>query len=210
MLRLSILSRVFAPAPLRIGRRGGHRINRFATAKPPQDDDDDNDDEHGYHEEDFDDMEFDDDDDDDDDMDFDEDFEDMEWMELGNPQFINAADRKVEEHVKQKVRVQRAKHSKRRFVDRIRIKATGGHGGNGCASFFSTSLATCVQLCTKSHSDGACVCNYTGESAMRKRPNGGHGGAGGNVIIQADDRIQNLANATHHFKGGAGLNGMRT
>ncbi|GAB9466264.1 hypothetical protein Gpo141_00003642 [Globisporangium polare] len=177
MLRLSILSRVLAPAPLRIGRRGGHRINRFATAKPPQDDDDD-DNEHGYHEEDFDDMEF-----DDDDMDLDEDFEGMEWMELGNPQFINAADRKVEEHVKQKVRVQRAKHSKRRFVDRIRIKATGGYGGNGCASFFS-------------------------ESAMRKRPNGGHGGAGGNVVIEADDRIQNLANATHHFKGGAGLNGM--
>lgn len=45
---------------------------------------------------------------------------------------------------------------------------------------------------------------------MRKRPNGGHGGAGGNVVIEADDRIQNLANATHHFKGGAGLNGMRT
>lgn len=45
---------------------------------------------------------------------------------------------------------------------------------------------------------------------MRKRPNGGHGGAGGNVVIQADDRMQNLANATHHFKGGAGLNGMRT
>jgi GTPase involved in cell partitioning and DNA repair len=44
---------------------------------------------------------------------------------------------------------------------------------------------------------------------MRRRPNGGHGGAGGNVIIEADSRIQNLANATHHFKGGAGLNGMR-
>lgn len=49
-----------------------------------------------------------------------------------------------------------------------------------------------------------------GESAMRRRPNGGHGGAGGNVVIQADDRMQNLATATHHFKGGAGLNGMRT
>lgn len=143
MLRLSVLSRVLAPTPLRIGRRT-HRLQHFATAKPPQhDDDDDDDDEHGYHEEDFDDMEFDDDDDDDDDdMDFDDDddFGGMEWMEQGNAQFINAADRKVEEHVKQKVRVQRAKHSKRRFVDRIRIKATGGHGGNGCSSFFSTSM----------------------------------------------------------------------
>jgi GTPase involved in cell partitioning and DNA repair len=44
---------------------------------------------------------------------------------------------------------------------------------------------------------------------MRRRPNGGHGGAGGNVVIQADERMQNLATATHHFKGGAGLNGMR-
>ncbi|TDH64852.1 hypothetical protein CCR75_001695 [Bremia lactucae] len=90
---------------------------------------------------------------------------------------------KTVEHVKQKVRVQRAKHSKRRFVDRIRVKATGGHGGNGCASFFS-------------------------ESATRKRPNGGHGGAGGDVVIEASAQMQNLANATHHFKGGSGTNGM--
>lgn len=144
MLRLSVLARVFAPAPLRIGRRAG--AQRFASSKPPadgnDDDDDDDDEELGYHEEDFDDMEFDDDDDDDfddDDFDDDEDFDDAQWMELGNPQAIGAAERKVEEHVKQKVRVQRAKHSKRRFVDRIRIKATGGHGGNGCASFFSAS-----------------------------------------------------------------------
>uniref|UniRef100_K3W6W2 OBG-type G domain-containing protein n=1 Tax=Globisporangium ultimum (strain ATCC 200006 / CBS 805.95 / DAOM BR144) TaxID=431595 RepID=K3W6W2_GLOUD len=188
MLRLSCLARVVAPAPLRLGRqkRGafGPKLHKFSTtSKGRDDDDDDDDDEHGYHEEDFDDMEFSDDDEDFDD-DFDEnDFDDMTWMEQGNAQFLDAANRKVEEHVKQKVRVQRAKHSKRRFVDRIRIKATGGHGGNGCASFFS-------------------------ESAMRKRPNGGHGGAGGNVVIEADDCIQNLANATHHFKGGAGLNGM--
>ncbi|KAK1948314.1 Serine/threonine-protein kinase ICK [Phytophthora citrophthora] len=91
--------------------------------------------------------------------------------------------RKVEEHVKRKVSVRRAQHSKRRFVDRIRVKATGGHGGNGCASFFS-------------------------ESAMRKRPNGGHGGAGGDVVIEASDKKQNLGNATHHFKGGSGTNGM--
>ena len=45
---------------------------------------------------------------------------------------------------------------------------------------------------------------------MRKRPNGGHGGSGGNVVIEADPYCQNLGNATHHFKGGAGLNGMRT
>lgn len=143
MLRISCLSRVFAPTPLRIGRKHGafgrgSKLHKFSTSKgrdeDEDDEDDDDDDEHGYHEEDFDDMDFDEEDDDDDD----DEFADMEWMEQGNAQFLSAADRKVEEHVKQKVRVQRAKHSKRRFVDRIRIKATGGHGGNGCSSFFST------------------------------------------------------------------------
>ena len=108
-----------------------------------------------------------------------------DWNDLDDDSVVTAGRRKVEEHVKQKVRVQRAKHSKRRFVDRIRVKATGGHGGNGCASFFS-------------------------ESAMLKRPNGGHGGAGGDVMIEASDKMQNLANATHHFKGGSGTNGMCT
>ena len=91
--------------------------------------------------------------------------------------------RKVDEQVKQKVRVRRAQHSKRRFVDRVRVKTSGGHGGNGCASFFA-------------------------ESAVRKRPNGGHGGAGGDVVIEATGKMQNLGNATHHFKAGAGTNGM--
>ncbi|KAG7401598.1 Mitochondrial ribosome-associated GTPase 2 [Phytophthora boehmeriae] len=113
--------------------------------------------------------------------DIDEDFD--AWTLDDEDDVAATSKRQVEEHVKQKVRVRRAKHSKRRFVDRIRVKATGGHGGNGCASFFS-------------------------ESATRKRPNGGHGGAGGDVVIQASARMQNLANATHHFKGGAGLNGM--
>lgn len=44
-------------------------------------------------------------------------------------------DTEMEEHVKQKVSVHRARHSSCRFVDRIRIKAIGGHGGNGCSSF---------------------------------------------------------------------------
>ncbi|POM75441.1 Phospholipid-transporting ATPase, partial [Phytophthora palmivora] len=110
---------------------------------------------------------------------------DDDWALEDDGDVASAGRRKVEEHVKKKVSVRRAQHSKRRFVDRIRVKATGGHGGNGCASFFS-------------------------ESAMRKRPNGGHGGAGGDVVIEASDKMQNLANATHHFKGGAGTNGMRT
>ncbi|KAF1784074.1 P-type ATPase, N-terminal [Phytophthora cactorum] len=114
-----------------------------------------------------------------------DDLDDMgdDWELDDEGDVASAGRRKVEEHVKQKVSVRRAKHSKRRFVDRIRVKATGGHGGNGCASFFS-------------------------ESAMRKRPNGGHGGAGGDVVIETSDKMQNLANATHHFKGGSGTNGM--
>ncbi|KAI9907078.1 hypothetical protein PsorP6_004326 [Peronosclerospora sorghi] len=113
----------------------------------------------------------------------------LDWEDIGDDENWTLEDeassehRKIEEHVKQKVRVRRAQHSKRRFVDRIRVKATGGHGGNGCASFFS-------------------------ESAIRKRPNGGHGGAGGDVVIEACNRVQNLANAVHHLKGGAGSNGM--
>ncbi|CAI5747379.1 unnamed protein product [Peronospora destructor] len=108
-----------------------------------------------------------------------------DWMldDEGESNVASVGHRKNEEHVKQKVRVRRAQHSKRRFVDRLRVKATGGHGGNGCASFFC-------------------------ESTVRKRPNGGHGGAGGDVVIEANDKIQNLGNATHHFKAGAGTNGM--
>jgi hypothetical protein len=174
MLRLNCLARAVSSTPLRLGvGRKQSRLLRsagasFSTRSRGDDDDDDE-----YNEVDWsDDEDF----DDDDLNDVDEEWDD--WDAAGEQGT-------VQEHVKQKVSVRRATHSKRRFVDRIRIKATGGHGGNGCSSFFS-------------------------ESAMRKRPNGGHGGAGGNVFIRADARVQNLANATHHFRGGAGLNGMRT
>ncbi|CAH0488886.1 unnamed protein product [Peronospora farinosa] len=120
-------------------------------------------------------------------LDLDLDFNDIDdyedWTLDDESDVASVGRRQIEEHVKQKVRVRRAQHSKRRFVDRIRVKATGGHGGNGCASFFS-------------------------ESAVRKRPNGGHGGAGGDVVIEANDKMQNLGNATHHFRAGAGTNGM--
>ncbi|GLD91593.1 hypothetical protein PINS_up000126 [Pythium insidiosum] len=200
MLRLTSLARAVSLTPLRLGRKTtaatigqtasfSRQRRRGGAAVPPADNDDaddDDDDDDDYLEEDWGDDG--DDDDDDDDFDFDDDDLD-DWMGEetmgGLPGKLKRGASGVEEHVKQKVSVRRAKHSKRRFVDRIRIKATGGHGGNGCSSFFS-------------------------ESAMRKRPNGGHGGAGGNVIITADSRIQNLANATHHFKGGSGQNGMRT
>ncbi|KAL0592302.1 hypothetical protein ABG067_000410 [Albugo candida] len=74
------------------------------------------------------------------------------------------------------------KRGKHRFVDRIRIKAVGGYGGNGC-------------------------CSFEAKKSFRKRPSGGHGGAGGAVIVQADSAVQDLASSTHHFKGERGQNG---
>ncbi|KAG1703113.1 hypothetical protein DVH05_008025 [Phytophthora capsici] len=163
MLRVSSLLRGLTSAPVR--RRT--ILNRFALRTFSSQDGEDDDEDDEELELDWDDLE-----------DLDE-----AWELNVEGDVASSGRRKVEEHVKRKVSVRRAQHSKRRFVDRIRVKATGGHGGNGCASFFS-------------------------ESATRKRPNGGHGGAGGDVVIEASDKMQNLGNATHHFKGGAGTNGM--
>ncbi|OQR95749.1 GTPase [Thraustotheca clavata] len=144
-------------------------------------------------EEDFDDEEFNDDDDfddenfDDDDFDFDDedsmDFDEMDDLlnEFDAPGSIGS--KKIKEQVKTKVSIRRSKHSKRKFIDRIRIRVKGGHGGNGCTSFVS-------------------------EGPGQKRPNGGHGGAGGDVILHVDGRLQNLYKPTHHFNGGDGWNGM--
>ncbi|KAG9415353.1 Mitochondrial ribosome-associated GTPase 2 [Aphanomyces cochlioides] len=138
--------------------------------------------------EDFDDEDFDDEDFDDEDFDMDdmmefegmEGFEDMSAFHAGHSFGDNA---KVKEQVKKKVSIRRAKHSKRKFIDRIRIRVKGGHGGNGCTSFVT-------------------------EGPGQKRPNGGHGGAGGDVIIRVDPRLQNLYKPTHHFNGEDGWNGM--
>ena len=63
-----------------------------------------------------------------------------------------------------------------RFVDRVRVRATGGSGGKGCISHGS-------QL----------------GSRYKKRPNGGHGGNGGFVFIVADEKEQSLNMSSHHF-----------
>ncbi|KAL3673632.1 hypothetical protein V7S43_001331 [Phytophthora oleae] len=170
MLRVSSLLRGLTSAPMRRRTILNHSTLRAFSSQGGEDEDEDEDDE----ELELDDLE----------LDWD-DIEDLDeaWELNDEGDVASSGRRKVEEHVKRKVSVRRAQHSKRRFVDRIRVKATGGHGGNGCASFFS-------------------------ESAMRKRPNGGHGGAGGDVVIEASDKMQNLGNATHHFKGGSGTNGM--
>jgi GTP-binding protein len=76
----------------------------------------------------------------------------------------------------------RFKTRKYSFVDRIRVRGKGGTGGRGCVS--QESLGP-----------------------NRMIPNGGHGGEGGNVIIQADKRVQSLSFPTHHFNGEHGKNG---
>lgn len=126
--RIPVLARALSLAPL---SQQAHRPqsvfwrkSQRAFASSRKDDEDDDDDMENWDDVDDDDEEFDFDDLEDDD-------DDLSWLQPGN------GERKVEEQVKQKVRIQRAKHTKRRFVDRIRIKATGGHGGNGCSSFFS-------------------------------------------------------------------------
>ncbi|KDO26106.1 obg family GTPase CgtA [Saprolegnia parasitica CBS 223.65] len=136
-------------------------------------DDEDEDDEDDYDEDDgidFDDLDL-------DEMDFDDDDDPM----LQEPGSIG--NKNVKEQVKAKVSIRRSKHSKRKFIDRIRLRVKGGHGGNGCTSFVS-------------------------EGAGMKRPNGGHGGGGGDVILRVDARLQNLYKPTHHFNGGDGWNGM--
>lgn len=71
-----------------------------------------------------------------------------------------------------------------KFVDVARIKVLGGDGGKGCLSYES---------------------KYG--SRYKKRPDGGHGGDGGYVVIVADANEQSLNMSTHHYKGQDGGNG---
>lgn len=73
-----------------------------------------------------------------------------------------------------------------KFVDRIGVAVTGGKGGKGCISFEKMANAR-----------GGAV----------KRPSGGHGGQGGDVIFVADPRVQSLGMDRHHFHGKAGGSG---
>lgn len=61
---------------------------------------------------------------------------------------------------------------------------TGGNGGKGCLSYESML-----------------------GSAYKKRPDGGHGGSGGNVILVADEMEQSLRMHKYHNKGEDGKNG---
>lgn len=60
----------------------------------------------------------------------------------------------------------------------------GGSGGKGCLSYVSMH-----------------------GSSYKKRPDGGHGGHGGMVVIVADASEQSLNMSTHHYKAQDGMNG---
>jgi len=71
-----------------------------------------------------------------------------------------------------------------KFVDTTRVKVMGGQGGKGCISYESKL-----------------------GSRYKKRPDGGHGGNGGNIIILADANEQSLNMSTHHYRADNGVNG---
>ena len=69
-----------------------------------------------------------------------------------------------------------------RFVDKIRYRAEGGRGGRGCLS-------------------------HKGAGRMKLHPDGGHGGAGGSIIIVADKEKQSLRMSTNHGRAPNGSPG---
>eukprot|EP00638_Chattonella_subsalsa_P008015 CAMPEP_0117770798 /NCGR_PEP_ID=MMETSP0947-20121206/24060_1 /TAXON_ID=44440 /ORGANISM="Chattonella subsalsa, Strain CCMP2191" /LENGTH=353 /DNA_ID=CAMNT_0005595989 /DNA_START=147 /DNA_END=1208 /DNA_ORIENTATION=- len=74
------------------------------------------------------------------------------------------------------------KHTKFKFVDKTRVTLIGGKGGNGCISFETPIPA-------------------------KKVPSGGHGGQGGNVVIEACSNVQSLNFSRLIFKALDGKNG---
>jgi GTP-binding protein len=72
------------------------------------------------------------------------------------------------------------------FVDRVVLHATGGNGGNGCASIKREKFKPLAG------------------------PDGGNGGKGGSVIIEVDPQVTTLLEFHHlpHWHAGSGTQGM--
>ncbi|KAJ8459303.1 hypothetical protein OPV22_032229 [Ensete ventricosum] len=71
----------------------------------------------------------------------------------------------------------------RRMVDRFRLWAKGGEGGNGC-------------------------CSHRRSRADRYgRPDGGNGGRGGDVILECSSAVWDFSNLQHHLNAQRGGNG---
>jgi len=71
------------------------------------------------------------------------------------------------------------------FIDRVKIVAKGGNGGDGCRSFYSDKMS------------------------RNKRPDGGNGGSGGSVIFKASGNVFTLLDFKyrHEFAAGRGRHG---
>lgn len=71
------------------------------------------------------------------------------------------------------------------FIDRVKILVKGGDGGNGCTSFYSDKMT------------------------RHKRPDGGNGGDGGNVILKASRNVFTLLDLRyrHEFIAPSGKHG---
>ena len=76
----------------------------------------------------------------------------------------------------------RRTYVRRRFIDKTRVFVKGGRGGNGCLS-------------------------HEVISPTRKKPDGGSGGAGGNIYVIADRSKVDLSFSTAHFNAGNGKHG---
>ncbi|XP_040992542.1 probable GTP-binding protein OBGM, mitochondrial [Juglans microcarpa x Juglans regia] len=71
----------------------------------------------------------------------------------------------------------------RKMIDRFRLNAKGGDGGNGCSSF------------------------HRSRQVRRGRPDGGSGGRGGDVILESSPTVWDFSGLQHHItanRGGPG------
>ncbi|KVI11454.1 GTP1/OBG domain-containing protein [Cynara cardunculus var. scolymus] len=71
----------------------------------------------------------------------------------------------------------------RRMIDRHRLWAKGGDGGNGCFSF------------------------HRSRHDRRGRPDGGNGGRGGDVILECSSTVWDLSSLQHHINAKRGGHG---
>ncbi|KAJ1269632.1 hypothetical protein BS78_07G226500 [Paspalum vaginatum] len=72
----------------------------------------------------------------------------------------------------------------RGMVDKFRMRAKGGDGGNGCVSLRRS------------------------RSNRQGKPDGGNGGKGGDVILECSRSIWDFSGLQHHMRGGRGGNGV--
>ncbi|XP_047317582.1 probable GTP-binding protein OBGM, mitochondrial [Impatiens glandulifera] len=71
----------------------------------------------------------------------------------------------------------------RRMIDRFRLLAKGGDGGNGCCS------------------------SRRGRNDRHGKPDGGDGGKGGDVILECSTRVWDFSGLTHHINAKRGGHG---